>query len=371
MHGRCSLAYAAAVVDRVAETLEYAHSHDILHRGLSPAHILLREELFVQVTGFGLAQLLEMQGVEDTTGEPQAHLKALAGGFFAPAEYLAPEVVQGSPPSARADVYALGILLFEMLSGQPPFHTDSYLETALQHVRSRLPSLHALCPEVPLALELVIHQALKRDPGQRFQSPRDLASACMRVLTRRPFSIVTMARTQSGVPGGETAASGQGHHWDTERSSTRETLATSSAVERDEAESLGLAGMRQTRTSLRVQPSAQAKPRADAGQSAARRTIKLERAGIGGRGEPGRALGGTNEEQMGALFTVLEGMPRPSYGEALGGRMLVQVPEPVPSGGLSSLRSRIENALSELLPVPATPTALWRRRRFDNMFPHG
>lgn len=371
LHGRCSLAYAAAVVDRVAETLEYAHSHDILHRGLSPAHILLREELFVQVTGFGLAQLLEMQGVEDTTGEPQAHLKALAGGFFAPAEYLAPEVVQGSPPSARADVYALGILLFEMLSGQPPFHTDSYLETALQHVRSRLPSLHALCPEVPLALELVIHQALKRDPGQRFQSPRDLASACMRVLTRRPFSIVTMARTQSGVPGVETAASGQGHHWDTERSSTRETLATSSAVERDEAESLGLAGMRQTRTSLRVQPSVQAKPRADAGQSVARRTIKLEPAGNGGRGEPGRAHGGTNEEQMGALFTVLEGMPRPSYGEALGGRMLVQVPEPVPSGGLSSLRSRIENALSELLPVPATPTALWRRRRFDNMFPHG
>ena len=97
-----------------------------------------------------------------------------------------------------------------MLSGQPPFHTDSYLETAFQHVRSRLPSLHALCPEVPLALELVIHQALKRDPGQRFQSPRDLASACMRVLTRRPFSIVTMARTQSGVQAGETAASGQG-----------------------------------------------------------------------------------------------------------------------------------------------------------------
>lgn len=366
-HGRCSLAYAAAVVDRVAETLEYAHSHDILHRGLSSARVLLREELFVQVMGFGLAQLLEMQGVEDTAEVPQAHLKALAGGFFAPAEYLAPEVVQGDPATTRADVYALGVLLFEMLCGRPPFHADSYLETAFQHVRSPLPRMSALCPEVPLALELVIHQALKRDPRQRFQSPRDLAGACLRVLTRRPFSVVMMARTQSG---GLEAASQekQGNPWGRGRPGVLEAPASFSAGEGEEGKSPGMT-RRWERPALRLGQSHPSGQESRAGSAFAHKGIKLDAAGESGRAQRSASIE-TNEAQIGALFSVLEGMPRPSYGGALGGRMLVQVPEPVPSGGLSSFRSRLLSVLAELRPIPASPSALWRRRRFDSMFPH-
>ncbi|MGH3182647.1 MAG: serine/threonine protein kinase [Streptosporangiaceae bacterium] len=280
---------------------------------------------------------------------------------------MAPEVVQGDPATIRADVYALGVLLFEMLCGRPPFHAENYLETAFQHVRSPLPRMSVLCPEVPLALELVIHQALKRDPRQRFQSPRDLAGACLRVLTRRPFSVVMMAReSRAGLEAASPEQ--QAYLWGRGRPGVPEASASFSAVEGDEGQSPGM-----TRRWERPAPvPGQSHPSAQEGRAGPASAHKSARPGAAGESaRAGRSASiGTNEAQIGTLFAVLEGIPRPSYGEALGGRALVQVPEPVPNGGLSSLRARLLSVLAELRPIPASPTALWRRRRFDNMFPH-
>jgi hypothetical protein len=234
-------------------------------------------------------------------------------------------------------------------------------------VRSPLPRMSALCPEVPLALELVIHQALKRDPRQRFQSPRDLAGACLRVLTRRPFSVVMMARESRG---GLEAASAekQGYLWGRGRPDVLEAAASFSPVEGKEGKSPGMT-RRWERPALASGQSHPAGQESRAGSASAHKTIQLDAGGEGGRAQRSASTE-TNEAHIGALFSVLEGMPRPSYGQALGGRMLVQVPEPVPSGGLGSLRSRLLSVLAELRPIPASPSALWRRRRFDSMFPH-
>jgi len=105
--------------------------------------------------------------------------------------YLAPEVVQGQPIDPRSDIYALGIILFELLSGKPPFTGTSPLDTAMQHVQRPLPSLHKLSPDIPISMELVINHALAHYPGQRFQRVSELVEAIAQVckgIVSRPQS---------------------------------------------------------------------------------------------------------------------------------------------------------------------------------------
>jgi serine/threonine protein kinase len=361
--GGVSLAYAAAVLDRVAETLEYALDHGVLHRNLSPARIFLHAELFIQVAGFGLVSLLERRGIDQAEDDPHAHLQTIAGTYFEPPEYLAPEVVLGRPGDGRADVYAMGILLWDLLSGHPPFTGGSYLDVAARHVRQPLPSLHALRPDVPLALELVVHQALKRDPSQRFQSPRDLAAACLRVLTRRPFSLV-IKRSEAALPGSEqgseqpmpiAGALAPGPSEEVFSPTWRATSAQQ--VLREQRPAPTTSATRSEQQGGREGPSSPATrserhaPRAETGthpeeQQAASSSTRLD------------------GERIDALFSALESMPRPTFGTVTGGRILVPVPEPVPREVTTTLREMLDAALAEILPTRRRHS----RRRFGSMF---
>ena len=364
-HGSVSLAYAAAVLDRVAETLEYARDHGVLHRGLAPTRIFLHPELFIQVAGFGLVSLLERSGIDQAADEPQAHLQTIAGTFFEPPEYLAPEVVLGRAGDGRADVYAMGILLWEMLGGRPPFTGGSFLDVAAKHVRQPLPSLHAIRPDVPLALELVIHQALKRDPSQRFQSPRDLAAACLRVLTRRPFALV-LQRRESAVPG---IGQGSGQHLPIAGATTP------GPSEHAFSPTWRAAPAEQPLPEHRPAPSASAaliERQKEAGGHSRHATptaseLWISRAKTGAHadeqdaGSPSTQLDG---ERIGALFSALESMPRPTFGTVTGGRILVPVPDPVPGEATTTLRGMLDAALAEILPTRRRLS----RRRFGSMF---
>lgn len=175
----------------IATGLEYVHSQGVVHGSFSPATVLLGEQRTVVIAGFGFIRMLSLRGIEELH-HPYAHLVNVAGTFLGIPEYIAPECVQGQIADARADVYALGILLFQLLSGTLPFTGSNPLEVALQHVEQPLPSLHTLAPDVPPALDLVIQQALERDPKRRFQSAGEVARAFECVL--RVLKSATIAK---------------------------------------------------------------------------------------------------------------------------------------------------------------------------------
>lgn len=174
--GRCTPKYALEVLEQVAVGLDYAHYKGIIHGTLKPSNILLNGEGRMLVAGFGLTHMLQLQGVEQSK-HSYAHLLSIADTFLGPPEYMAPEIVQGRSIDVRSDIYALGCIVFELLHGEPPFTGTSALEIALQHVQQPVPSLHALHPDIPIALELVVNHALSQNPAQRFQNASEFVEA--------------------------------------------------------------------------------------------------------------------------------------------------------------------------------------------------
>ena len=169
------------ILKQLAAGLDYAHSKGVTHGILSLSNVLMSNELTVQIAGFGLKTLLEVHG-NTQSKQPQAHLFSESGTFLGSPEYIAPERVLGMPTDARSDIYALGIMLFELLSGTLPFRGSTPLETALKRVQQPVPSLHSISPDVSEALDLVIGKALERDPARRYQRAGEIAGAFDRVL---------------------------------------------------------------------------------------------------------------------------------------------------------------------------------------------
>jgi len=191
---QCSPAYTLEILAQVAASLDYVHSRGVIHGALKPSHILLPNVHTAQVAGFGLVHMLEMRGIDSNpqSNTELAHLLSITGTFLGAPEYIAPECVVGQPADAHSDIYCLGIILFEMLSGKLPFNGTNPFEVAMQHVEQPIPSLRALCPDISADLEQVIFKALQRDPAQRFQYASELANAFARALQLMPQSSPTI-----------------------------------------------------------------------------------------------------------------------------------------------------------------------------------
>jgi serine/threonine protein kinase len=178
---RFDLNQALDIVKQISGGLDFAHEHGFVHGILNPANILVNNEQMLQITGFGLRQMLQMQGIEDTYG-PYTHLLSIAGTFLGSPEYIAPECVLGSTYDARADVYALGTMLFELLSGSPPFTGTDALEIANERLHQAVPSLHELRPDVPAAFDLILSLAMEHEPEKRYKHAGEIAIAFERVM---------------------------------------------------------------------------------------------------------------------------------------------------------------------------------------------
>ncbi len=183
--GYWSLLEIATLLTPLTIVLDFIHSQGLVCQFFHPANVIFQSDQPAMLSGLELPQLLSMAGLENeakaetdgVTGATYEHLKSVTGTFLGVPEYLAPEVVKGAQVDSRADVYALGILLFELLSGTPPFTGKSYLEIAQKHVREPLPSLHETTPNLPIALEMVINRALHRNPDRRFQTLTEFIAA--------------------------------------------------------------------------------------------------------------------------------------------------------------------------------------------------
>lgn len=177
---RFTVIQTLAVFKQLAAGLDEAHSKGVTHGILSLSNVLMASDLEVQLAGFGLKSILEMQ-VNTHNRQPQAHLFSANGIFLGNPAYISPERVMGMAIDARSDIYALGIILFEMLSGKLPFQASTPLETALMRIQQPVPSLHQIVPDLPEAFDLLISKALERDPARRYQHAGEIAASFERV----------------------------------------------------------------------------------------------------------------------------------------------------------------------------------------------
>ena len=162
--------HAAAVIAEVASALDAAHARGLVHRDIKPGNILIEGEGVterVYLTDFGLARL-----VEASTGV------TATGAFVGTLDYVAPEQIRGERVDARADVYALGCVLFELLTGNPPFAArDDKVAKMYAHLQEEPPRVRLFRPELPGELDLVVGRALAKDPEERYPSAGDFARA--------------------------------------------------------------------------------------------------------------------------------------------------------------------------------------------------
>ncbi len=151
---------AVWIVTEAAKGLGYAHRQGLVHRDVKPANILVTDTGLVKVVDFGIAKVIEGT---DRAGEDLTQ----AGAILGTAKYLSPEQVEGGDINARSDVYALGVVLYELVCGRPPFVGKNDMGTALQHVKDAPPPPRSLRPGVPRSLESFILSALAKDPARR------------------------------------------------------------------------------------------------------------------------------------------------------------------------------------------------------------
>ncbi|HEY8217760.1 MAG TPA: protein kinase [Acidimicrobiia bacterium] len=156
---------AVHIARGVTAALDHAHHHGIVHRDIKPANVLVPELGPVKVTDFGIAKT---EGTSDLTR---------TGTVVGTAKYLAPEQVQADPVDARTDIYALGLVLFEMLAGHPPFRGGNDMESALARLTTTPPPLRSVRADMPAALEAIVARCLALDPNDRYPDARALLAA--------------------------------------------------------------------------------------------------------------------------------------------------------------------------------------------------
>jgi len=164
--GPLSIQETARILTHIAPALDEAHAKGIIHRDLKPANILFDQYNGPYISDFGIAKLSEAQQT-NVTGS------AIVG---TPA-YMSPEQAQGEGIDGRSDIYGIGVILFEMLTGQQPYHGDTPMSVVIKHITDPVPHILDVKPDLPPDIAAVIEKAMAKDRNERFQTVRPLAEA--------------------------------------------------------------------------------------------------------------------------------------------------------------------------------------------------
>jgi serine/threonine protein kinase len=148
---------------QMAEALLFAHERCILHRDIKPSNILVLSDGSIKVLDFGIARIMDSQRTRLT----------MPGTLLGTVEYMTPEQLNGSDADARTDIYSLGLVGYELISGRQPFRADTMALTFERIANGTAPPLRQCAPDCPEAIERILHQAIMKDPAQRYQTMQE------------------------------------------------------------------------------------------------------------------------------------------------------------------------------------------------------
>ena len=157
----------------ISRALDYIHSKKILHRDLKPSNILLSQSGEPILTDFGISMVLNLGNSEEFM---------VAGSVMGTPEYMAPEQFTGKTVDFRADMYALGLILYEMITGRKPFTADTPMAVFIKQVSDPLPRPQQFVPDLPEKVEKVLLKVLAKDPDDRYSNMKAFASAMQGIL---------------------------------------------------------------------------------------------------------------------------------------------------------------------------------------------
>ncbi len=197
--GRYTWEEAIACIKQVALALEYAHNHGIIHRDLKPANLFLGKDGLVKLGDFGIAR------------DTQATALTAAGRTVGTYAYMAPEQISGKPPvSRKTDLYALGCVMFEMLTGKPPFNAPTAAEMLFAHLEEEPPQINSSVPDCPIWVDKLVGKLLEKDPEERYYDALALQVALDELVTKITEERTAAQQTIAGDGNGATVSGAAG-----------------------------------------------------------------------------------------------------------------------------------------------------------------
>jgi WD40 repeat protein/serine/threonine protein kinase len=179
---------AARLIIPIARALEYAHNRKLVHRDVKPSNILITQDGVPMLSDFGIAKILQSQEATSLTGT--------SVGIGTP-EYMAPEQATGLGVDHRADIYSLGVVLYQLVTGRKPFEADTPLAVIFKHAMEPLPRPTSFNPDLPESVELILFKALAKQPDQRYQTMGELADALENLLFKNGTVTVQAGAAQA------------------------------------------------------------------------------------------------------------------------------------------------------------------------------
>lgn len=178
---RLSLPEINQVMTQVGDALGYAHARGMIHRDVKPGNVLIDERGNCLLTDFGLARMVQASSGSVTS----------AGTIMGTPTYMSPEQGQSAAVDGRSDLYSLGIILYEMLTGRVPYYAETPVAVMLKHINQPLPSARELTPNVTEAIERVLAKSLAKNPDERYQTAEDFVRAVQQAIPINPGKAVS------------------------------------------------------------------------------------------------------------------------------------------------------------------------------------
>ena len=201
-NGHLTSKQAAEIASEVAAALGFAHAAGLVHRDIKPANILIGTNGSVKVADFGIARALNAPTESNLTQ---------AGAVMGTATYFSPEQAQGAQPDPRSDLYSLGVVMYEMIAGRPPFTGDNPVSIAYQQVHDYPTPLNQLVADVPRPFEAIVAKLLSKDPAVRYSTADALREDLRRFRTgERPVALQSAANARSAHRPGDRGDAGRG-----------------------------------------------------------------------------------------------------------------------------------------------------------------
>ncbi len=197
--GPMTLNEVEVLLRQIASAMDYAHRHGVLHRDIKPDNVLIDSEGHALLADFGVAKILK--------GDTSGGLTATGGVLGTPA-YMAPEQGQGMDLTPEADIYSLGVIVYEMLTGHQPFSADTPMQVVLKHITEPVPNILNGEVDLPAGLEPVMRQVLAKQPEQRYDSAMAFAQEFLRAIHQNTtaINVAQVARPRKAVTVDSTTA---------------------------------------------------------------------------------------------------------------------------------------------------------------------